>query len=597
MESPVVDRSLTTTSEHERNGVPSLRSFQSDETIVTRTTTVFSDTDHKRYSRPQQWVPTFLRPWVVGSIVALTILYALIIQIALRISQSRNGWYIPDKDYTSIISFLKSALPLAAVMPLGLLYNSMHESLLQLQAYVVLSQGRATARETVLLNYKKGRLSTIYTAIVNGHWIVLVSSTLTIVCLLLSPLASGILTYDYITLEDYRYPVVSKKKIGLHSEFASLEYFDAAAGYAQAAAYHNLSDPAFVYDHRWAVAEFTLPPQPYDLFGNVLIPTTAISTECHCGQARSIDLTLASAPGENHAVKGTWNDSIVTFSIPNTGRDQYGVQTITESPSNEAWGFWYKPVAFWFFSSQLNQVAMVFCSPELLLYNVLVSTYTFAEGISELSKVDRNVPENNISGAPMYGRGFNGISFDYDSSDEQSRTREASISSGLATAIYQLAILQPGGIPAVMRDKDGFWSLTKRTYTRYLSIVAKYAYFTDTNETIYSKMSRTEGRIVVYPLVARSLSAILLCLAIVGAFIHFLHARARKDVHLAGDPDSIAATIAMTSHSKFTSLLDASDSESVLAEKLRGMRCMDSAEQYTTTTLNLRHHMGKKRSF
>ncbi|KAG8942956.1 hypothetical protein FRC03_002788 [Tulasnella sp. 419] len=394
MESPVVDRSLTTTSEHERNGVPSLRSFQSDETIVTRTTTVFSDTDHKRYSRPQQWVPTFLRPWVVGSIVALTILYALIIQIALRISQSRNGWYIPDKDYTSIISFLKSALPLAAVMPLGLLYNSMHESLLQLQAYVVLSQGRATARETVLLNYKKGRLSTIYTAIVNGHWIVLVSSTLTIVCLLLSPLASGILTYDYITLEDYRYPV------------------------------------------------------------------------------------------------GTWNDSIVTFSIPNTGRDQYGVQTITESPSNEAWGLWYKPVAFWFFSSQLNQVAMVFCSPELLLYNVLVSTYTFAEGISELSKVDRNVPENNISGAPMYGRGFNG-------SDEQSRTREASISSGLATAIYQLAILQPGGIPAVMRDKDGFWSLTKRTYTRYLSIVAKYAYFTDTNETIYSKMSRTEGRIVV----------------------------------------------------------------------------------------------------
>ncbi|KAG8919280.1 hypothetical protein FRC02_001763 [Tulasnella sp. 418] len=82
-------RPLSLVSEVRKSSAPSIRSFQSSETAVSRATFA-SDTDHKRYPRPKQWFPTFLRPRVVGAIIALTLGYAIAVEFALWRSQYHN---------------------------------------------------------------------------------------------------------------------------------------------------------------------------------------------------------------------------------------------------------------------------------------------------------------------------------------------------------------------------------------------------------------------------------------------------------------------------------------------------------------------------
>ncbi|KAG8958175.1 hypothetical protein FRC03_009376 [Tulasnella sp. 419] len=401
-------RPLSLVSEVRRSSAPSIRSFQSSETAVSRATFA-SDTDHKRYPRPKQWFPTFLRPRVVGAIIALTLGYATAVEFALWRSQYHNGWRTRGLEQFGSVNFLKSVLPVAVVMPLVMLYDSMHELLLQLQAHVVLSKGRAKARETVLLSYQGGRFSTIQTALINRHWIVLSSAVLSMICLLLSPLASGLLTTKPAEVQYPNYMVTMKKRLGLDPEILTLEHFAAGAGYAEAAVYHNLSDPPFVYNLHWAIAEFVVPPKPsYAANATVIVPTVAVETECNCDQADSVDLTLASAPGGNHTFTGKWYDCTITLQIPDEGIDQYGVETIMECPSNAAQPPWFKPITFWFFSSEIKQVAMVFCQPKISVYNVLVEADLGTGLLKEVTVLDQNVPKNEMSGEPMNGRGYNG---------------------------------------------------------------------------------------------------------------------------------------------------------------------------------------------
>ncbi|KAG8910978.1 hypothetical protein FRC02_006879, partial [Tulasnella sp. 418] len=155
MDAPLLSpRSRSFFSKGRRVSTPSIRSFQSG---VSRAS-VISDTNHKQYSRPQQWVPTFLRPRVVSGILILTLVYAAVIQFALQWT-TKHPWRINDSQmglFSGYINFLKAALASAAMMPLVMLYDSMHQSILQLQAYVVLSKGQGKARDTILLNYRQG---------------------------------------------------------------------------------------------------------------------------------------------------------------------------------------------------------------------------------------------------------------------------------------------------------------------------------------------------------------------------------------------------------------------------------------------------------
>ncbi|KAG8919279.1 hypothetical protein FRC02_001762 [Tulasnella sp. 418] len=294
------------------------------------------------------------------------------------------------------------------------------------------------------------------------------------------------------------YMVTMKKRLGLDPEILTLEHFAAGAGYAEAAVYHNLSDPPFVYNLHWAIAEFVVPPKPsYAANATVIVPTVAVETECNCDQADSVDLTLASAPGGNHTFTGKWYDCTITLQIPDEGIDQYGVETIMECPSNAAQPPWFKPITFWFLSSEIKQVAMVFCQPKVSVYNVLVEADLGTGLLKEVTVLDQNVPKNEMSGEPMNGRGYNGIAFDMSQAGRYGPARAISIQTGLPAAIHKLAQTSPGGVPAVMKNVDGFWWLTKMTYTRYLSIVAKSAYFVDDHDTINSIFENYEIRIFV----------------------------------------------------------------------------------------------------
>lgn len=110
------------------------------------------------------------------------------------------------------------------------------------------------------------------------------------------------------------------------------------------------------------------------------------------------------------------------------------------------------------------------------------------------------------------------------------------------------------------------------TQTQFLSTAAKQAYFVPIAQPLSDAyLINWELRLCVYPIAAHSYCAALLLMATVLAFVHFAHARARRDVHISSDPTTIAGTLSMTSESAFPKLLQAGDTEDDIKRKLRGM--------------------------
>ncbi|KAG6812086.1 hypothetical protein H0H92_004451 [Tricholoma furcatifolium] len=87
--------------------------------------------------------------------------------------------------------------------------------------------------------------------------------------------------------------VTSTSTIGLIQDFDQLNAFVAAAGFTQAAAFRNLSDPPFINTGSssggWSVAQFIL-PSDYGLNGTLTLNTTAIQTVANCANPTQTNL-------------------------------------------------------------------------------------------------------------------------------------------------------------------------------------------------------------------------------------------------------------------------------------------------------------------
>ncbi|KAG8942957.1 hypothetical protein FRC03_002789 [Tulasnella sp. 419] len=311
------------------------------------------------------------------------------------------------------------------------------------------------------------------------------------ICLILPPMGSGLLNSKPRKFRS-NFAVTNKKKLELNVD--NLEHFVAAAGYAQAATYHNLTDPPFVYGGRWAVAEFVVPPQSGIRNQLVVVPTVAIFTECHCGQGTA-ELTSASLQEGGPMLTGKWNDCQISIPIDDAGRDQFNVTTITDCPTSANLGPWNQPVAFTFYSSEVKKAATVFCWPQISLYNVKAEVNISTGALQQIYTVDQNVAGREAF-ERMSGRGHNGLSFDIPLNDTKAQAKAYAITSGLPAAIYEVA-KRRRSIATVVQDMNGFWSLTKEAYTRYLAIVAKYAYFVDDNSMIQGEIETYETTIFV----------------------------------------------------------------------------------------------------
>lgn len=199
--------------------------------------------------------------------------------------------------------------------------------------------------------------------------------------------------------------VQTKKVIGLDPTFSTLQSFVSAAGYAEAAALHNLTDPPFVQG-TWGVAEFRIPEQPSSgANGTVVVPTTAIRSLSNCHKSDRFDLSRGGTQG-SFAVTGTWQGCSASFNIESSATDQFGVTTAScgNDPADP-----FKAVVFWFYSPQAQTASLMFCQPTIQVFNVLAEAELNGDRkMLNVTLVDQNVAANNVTGAPQNGRAFNG---------------------------------------------------------------------------------------------------------------------------------------------------------------------------------------------
>jgi len=441
------------------------------------------------------------------------------------------------------------------------------------QPYIVLWKGQSPAEESLLLDYiALGPLLALFRAMKYKHRILFWSSLTATITYIFQPLGGSIFQIRQKNQIEYA-NVTSTKAIGLAPDVDQLNAFVAAAGFAEAAVFHNLSDPPFVRGG-WATAEFTFFKNP-GLNGTMQVNTTGIKTATNCSNPAEKPI-LAQLSGNLFSLTSKSVDGCtlnVTYD-PTASGIQYGVRDVP-CPGNAASAdISLRPVMFWYFHNETDgtsEAKTVFCSPSIQAFNVRASANLNNGALYDVHQLSDYVPENNVTGSPLNGQAFNGVIFQANP-NPFIQARAVATSSGVSGAVFRLASQSKNGLQSVFDLPNEFLDFTSTVYTQHLSLVAKSIYFVNANDTLPAKMTSLIPVLWIDPLPGHALAYLLIITGIIGFIVQFLHTRERKKLLVAAPPGSIAAVVSLTSRSGFGELLLPYDDEQTLERKLQGLR-------------------------
>ncbi|KAJ7172297.1 hypothetical protein C8R46DRAFT_143306 [Mycena filopes] len=525
----------------------------------------------------KRYEPLTLRNWVVAVVVITLLTLAVAIEVALYYSNKHGGFVTPQHNvFTGVPPrFLTAFFPTLLVAGLLIIWQSSDRSYRELQPYIVLARGNVTAAEGLLANYSGLSLwSTVSNAFKFRHYLILLSTITTVLGSFLQPLAGSIIQAVQLPQTKSGMFVNSTKTLGVTPDVFTLNAFLAAAGYAEAAVFHGLSDPPFIHQG-WAIAEFIIPTGPI-LNGTLTVNTTAIQTAVNCELPQTLNLT-APVSG-NFTIQGTTSGGCsgdVTFNPDSTtSATQYGAVPLANCGSNEVQ---FQPVMFWFFSrkddgAQTPQAAGVFCNPTIAALNVMATVSLDNNSIVQVTTLDPGpvTTSNNVTGAPQNGTAFNSLKFPF-TNDTFVAARATAIPAGVSGSIFRFASQQSGGVESTFDDPNGFLGITERVYTQHLSISAKSVYFVAAPSTAPATMVSLTPHLVIDPLPSHALAVVLTFIALSALLLHLVHSRQRRRFFLAASPGSIAHIISMTAHARFGEKLYPYDDDETLARKLAGL--------------------------
>ncbi|KAG6844990.1 hypothetical protein H0H87_001933 [Tephrocybe sp. NHM501043] len=302
------------------------------------------------------------------------------------------------------------------------------------------------------------------------------------------------------------------KNIGLISDVDQLDAFAAAAGFAEAAVFHGLSDPPFIRNG-WATTQFTESGQQYGV--------------------------------QNVPCPGNVANSVVQF----------------------------QPVMFWYFHNKTDgtpEVKTVFCAPSIKAFDVTASANIEDKSLTDVTILNDHVSDNNVTGSPLDGKAFNGVIFP-ENPNPFIQARSVGTKAGISGAIFRLAVQQPGGVQSTFDLPNGFLDLTRKVYTQHLSIVAQSVYFVNANSSLAAEANSLVPVLWIDPFPGHALAILLIIVGIAGCVVQILHQRERRKVLLTAPPGSIAAAMSLTAHSGFGQLLLPYDDMDTLERKLSGL--------------------------
>ncbi|TFY67392.1 hypothetical protein EVJ58_g1660 [Rhodofomes roseus] len=414
------------------------------------------------------------------------------------------------------------------------------------------------------------------------HWLVFVSLMTIFVASFMQPLAGSVFTLatpEHRQENTSEVVLRSQRGLGLVSTYGNLNAFSSAAGFTDSKVYQGLPDPPFVAGE-WAIAQF----ETKDAAAAVEAEVVGIATQTNCSAPTTSSLTNLSNPlipqfqfsaslsdGCTGRVQFNPDDSNQQYGVVQVDSASCGLDNITDTQ--------LLPVMFWFFHSTLGgqgqnvtRAKGVVCRPMMKIQTVLATVNISTAALTSINPL-ANVSDtnNNITGQPLNGRPLNGVIFP-PTNNTFVGSRGLTISMGLPGTIYRNASLTPSFDDFFEDSSTSFLSLTSSVYSTYLSVIAKTVYFVPAEFSIKADLINHLPRLVVEPLAAHGLAAVLLTVGIVGMIVHLLHRHARRDLYLTAPPGSIGASMALAFHAGFGASLTPYDDGESIGRKLRSMR-------------------------
>ncbi|GJE93537.1 DUF3433 domain-containing protein [Phanerochaete sordida] len=542
-----------------------------------RESTHLIPTPGARSSKGKAWP---LSTWKVLTLAVFMIVLGVVIQIVRAISAHNDGFSVPQKNVFQSVaqpSFLTAFFPTLFVFPLSYFWASADRVLRLYQPYITLLQGHARAEDSLLEDYVMSNVFfTLFKTLKRREWIIHMSMATALVTNLYQPLAGALLTVRQ-TPKTHPQNVSMSTTLGLAPDVSTLNAFLAAAGFTEAAAFQGLPDPPFILGG-WSVAQFH-PVAAGGLNASVVLSTTGVNSAANCSVPPTINLDTSIATNYTITVHDADGCTSVAAFNPASADQQYGTSPALPGTCglDPALDVSFAPLMFWFFhtsDSGVKQARAVMCRPHIELFNVDAQVYLTNNSLMSVEPLSNYTTANNVSGDPLHGKAYNAVLFNQSSVNDFVKARAVAIQSQIPGAIFRFASQDPNVLQTQFFDPpNGFLSLTDRIYTQHLAVSAKTVYFVSTSsENEMGQYTSLVERLVVDTLAAHGLSALLLLIGMLGIWIHLAHARMRRALHLAAPPGTLAAAVALTSHSGFGALLFPYDDARTIAGKLARLR-------------------------
>lgn len=522
------------------------------------------------------WVPLALRPivWIPFSILLL--LSGIGLEIAFSFSEKNQGW--PTKnDFTqasNVLHYLYTLPPVIIVAFFVAVWAWTDSEIKKMQPYVDLVEGDSPAKRSLLLDYTRTHLLIVWShALNNKHFLVLATTCMALLTLIFQPAASALLQVRDTWLPAPDITVNNLAAIGLNqdTQFNDLTSFLTAAGYAGASVLYSLPEAPFVHG-QYTVAPFELPTN-IEVNSTVLTAnTTAVKSDAGC-------IPVQVEMKEN--ADGTWSNSVAAngcnfdWAVDRNATTLFGTDVLLCSPAAPTQ---FLPIVFWFFTYEPQaQSSATFCFPGISLWSVQVQL-DLANGtllsVNELAVLSSasNFSEfsGNVTGPPLNGRAYNGVSFNLTNPDRFVLGRQSATQLQLPAAVFQAATQSSAGLIGSFED-NRFVGLSSQVYTTYLSLIARNVYFIPTQQANTLQVKMVQKRVFLSAVSTHFLAAGLFILAIGGCLVQCVHRERRRRLRLHHQPGTIASAVSIGAQTGMADLLagrnDSREMRQVLQDK------------------------------
>ncbi|KAG6879843.1 hypothetical protein C0992_010801 [Termitomyces sp. T32_za158] len=221
------------------------------------------------------------------------------------------------------------------------------------------------------------------------------------------------------------------------------------------------------------------------------------------------------------------------------------------------------------------RASATFCFPRISLWDVNVNVDLATGNLTKVVEIGSFSTSSNFSslsanvtGAPLFGRAYNGVQFNLSNPDPFVVDRQTATRTQLPAAVFQAAVQSPQGLIESF-DTHAFANLTTSVYTKYLNLIARNVYFI-MNQTapLTIQVKTFQNRVWLSSTAVHLLATAMFLLAICAVIVHLFHRTERQRLRLRHEPGTIASAVSIGAQTGMGELLAGRQGQEEIKEVL-----------------------------